>query len=151
MFVRLIALSATGHFSPASRLGWSPGRPTFSRATLGVQYLARCSSKMQSPLLVMFCEFYASNYFIHAPADSFLEWHEFGLLLARLRYCQSVAFLSQLRRESLRKSIVASTTALGPKWVKNASLDISSLGSEPVPTLTTLLICSYLLLERQCP
>lgn len=38
---------------------------------------------------------------------------------------------------------------IGPHFVKNASLDISSLGSAPVLTLIILMICGYLLLERK--
>jgi len=38
---------------------------------------------------------------------------------------------------------------IGPRFVKNASLDISSLGSAPVLTLIIVMICGYLLLERK--
>lgn len=38
---------------------------------------------------------------------------------------------------------------IGPHWVKNVSLDITALGSAPVLTLITLMICGYLLLERR--
>lgn len=38
---------------------------------------------------------------------------------------------------------------IGPHWIKNVSLDITALGSAPVLTLITLMICGYLLLERK--
>lgn len=38
---------------------------------------------------------------------------------------------------------------VGPKWVKNASLDITALGSAPVLTLFVVMICGFLLLERK--
>jgi len=56
------------------------------------------------------------HFFTHVPTGV-VSWEAYVLTLD--------AFLSRSRRESLRRNIVASTTALGPKWVKNASLDIS--------------------------
>ena len=38
---------------------------------------------------------------------------------------------------------------IGPHFIKNASLDISSLGSAPVLTVVVVLICGYLMLERK--